>query len=140
MSLFLAAPPAAFNQSGFPPEALVLNADGSENSATNPAPVGSVISVFLNGVSPSPEIVSAPLQLASNNGWTVTNIAQASPFVTQVSLQVPSKLEGDVACTTISECDAEFQLFNIGSGDAGAQPLPVTGTAVAGMVYVGQPQ
>lgn len=141
MSLFQAAPPATFNESGFPAQALVLNADGSLNSAQNPAPFGSVISVFLNGVSPSPAIVSEPLQLSTNFGWTVTNIAQANPFVTQVSLQVPSKLENDFACTTtISECDAEFQLFNVGIEDATAQPLTVTGTEVAGTVFVGQAQ
>lgn len=139
MTLFLAAPPPVSNPSGFPTQALALNADGSVNSAKNPAPFGSEISVFLNGVSPSPDIVSTPLQLSSDYGWTVTNVSQANPFVTQVSLQVPSKLENDFACTTtISECSAEFQLFNFEDETPGAQPVMVTGTEVAGTVFVGQ--
>lgn len=141
MTLFLAAPPPTSNQTAFPNQALALNADGSLNSAKNPAPFGSVISVFLNGVSPNPAGTSEQLQLSSNYGWTMTNIVQANPFVTQVSLQVPSQLVNDFACTTtISECTAEFQLFNVEDEAPGAQPVMVTGTEVAGTVFVGQAQ
>ncbi len=139
MTLYLAAPPPASNSSSFPSQALALNADGSVNSSSNPAPLGSVISVFLNGVSPNPAGTSEPLQLSSNYGWTVTGVAQANPLVTQVNLQVPSKLQDDFACTaTLSECTAEVQLFNIGAESPGAQPVTVTGTEVAGTVFVGQ--
>lgn len=141
MSLFLATPPPASSSNGFPPQALVVNSDGSLNSSSNPAPYGSVVSVFLNGVATPPDISSTPLELSSNDGWTVTNIALANPFVTQVSLQVPSKLVNNFSCTTtLSECDAEFELINVGYESAGPEPLIVTGTEVAGTVYVGQAQ
>jgi uncharacterized protein (TIGR03437 family) len=44
---------SASNQEG--PVALALNADGSTNSPTNPAVLGSVISVFVNGLAPDPD-------------------------------------------------------------------------------------
>jgi uncharacterized protein (TIGR03437 family) len=141
LSLYLAASPPASNVSGFPPQVLALNADGSLNSATNPAPLGSVISVFLNGASSNSAPYSITLPLSSNLGWTVTNIAPANPFVMQVSLQVPSKLEDDFACnSTLTVCDAEFQLFDVGGDSAGPASGPTSGVEVAGTVYVSQTQ
>jgi len=72
--------------------ALALNADGSMNSPTNLAQPGSVVSVFVNGLAPDPQVNNAPLQLTAANGWQVTNIVQASPFVIQVDVQLPLPL------------------------------------------------
>jgi uncharacterized protein (TIGR03437 family) len=92
-TLFLNIPqtfPASGNSPG--PVALALNADGSMNSPTNLALPASVVSVFVNGLSPDPQVNNAPLQLTASNGWQVTNIVQASPFVVQVDVQLPSPL------------------------------------------------
>jgi uncharacterized protein (TIGR03437 family) len=74
------------------PIALALNADGSMNSPTNLAQPGSVVSVFVNGLAPDPQVNNGPIQLTASNGWQVTNIVQASPFVVQVDVQIPSPL------------------------------------------------
>ena len=70
--------------------ATALNADGSLNSPTNPAQPGSVITVFVNGLSMDPQVLSAPPQLYAGGGWSVTNVSQTNPFMLQVNLQVPS--------------------------------------------------
>jgi uncharacterized protein (TIGR03437 family) len=92
-SLFLNIPQtfaASLNPQG--PVALALNADGSMNSPTNLAQPGSVVSVFVNGLASDPQVDTAPPQLTASNGWQVTNIVQASPFVIQVDVQIPSPL------------------------------------------------
>jgi len=98
-SLFLNIPQtfSASNSQG--PVVLALNADGSTNAATNPAPLGSVIAVFVNGLAPVPGINYAPLQLSAPIGWQVTNIAQVSPFVIQVNVQLPSTVS-EIPVTT----------------------------------------
>ena len=86
--------PQTLAASGNSPEpiALALNADSSINSPTNLAQPGSVVSVFVNGLAPDPQVNNAPVQLTAANGWQVTNIVQASPFVVQVDVQIPSPL------------------------------------------------
>jgi uncharacterized protein (TIGR03437 family) len=92
-TLFLNIPQTfAAGGSSSGPVALALNADGSMNSPTNLAQPGSVVSVFVNGLAPDPQVNNAPLQLTAANGWQVTNIVQVSPFVVQVDVQLPSPL------------------------------------------------
>jgi len=117
-TLFLNIPqtfPASGNSPG--PVALALNADGSTNSPTNLAQPGSVVSVFVNGLSPDPQVNNAPLQLTASSGWQVTNIVQVSPFVVQVDVQLPSPL------TNVPGISGELML-NFG------------GQAFGGVVYV----
>jgi uncharacterized protein (TIGR03437 family) len=75
---------------------VVLNADGSVNSSSHGAPLGSTVSMFVNGLSGlSPEFPqesNIPLQLSASEGWSVTKIVSATPFVVRVDLQVPSSL------------------------------------------------
>jgi len=89
-TLFLNIPQtfSAGNQEG--PIALALNADGTMNSPNNPAALGSVISVFVNGLAEDPNVNYGPLQLTAPSGWQVTNIVQATPYVVQVNVQLPS--------------------------------------------------
>ncbi len=81
------------NPSLFP---VVLNKDGSVNSSSNAAPLGSTVSMFVNGLSglypQFPQESDIPLQLSTSDGWSVTNIVPATPFVLRVDLQVPSSL------------------------------------------------
>jgi uncharacterized protein (TIGR03437 family) len=94
-SLFLNIPQtfaASLNPQG--PVALALNADGSTNSPTNPALLGSVISLFVNGLAQDPDVNYGPLQLSAAPGWQVTNIVQVSPFVIQVDVQLPATVTG----------------------------------------------
>jgi saccharopine dehydrogenase (NAD+, L-lysine-forming) len=58
--------------------AVALNADGSLNSSTNPAALGSAVSVFVNGLTPDPQVNNSPLQLFTNDGWSITNVILAS--------------------------------------------------------------
>jgi uncharacterized protein (TIGR03437 family) len=75
---------------------VVLNKDGSVNSSSNAAPFGSTVSMFVNGLSglypQFPQESNIPLQLSTSDGWSVTNIVPATPFVLRVDLQVPSSL------------------------------------------------
>jgi|SRR5579863_219817 len=79
------------NPSLFP---VVLNADGSVNSSSNGAPFGSTVSMFVNGLSglypEFPQESNIPIQLSASEGWSVTRIVPATPFVVRVDLQVPS--------------------------------------------------
>ena len=49
-----------------------------------------MISVFVNGLAPDPQVNNAPLQLTAPIGWQVTNIMQVTPYVIQVNVQLPS--------------------------------------------------
>jgi len=135
-SLFLANP---VNQvSGFGAVALALNSDGSANAPANAAGLGSVVSVFVNGISPDPRVISSPATLLSTNGWTVTNLTQVNPFVTKVDLRVPSTLVNNFACTGASGvCSVGFTLYNVGFISIGQ--VVTGGEAFGGVVYVVRP-
>jgi uncharacterized protein (TIGR03437 family) len=114
--------------------ALALNSDGSVNSASNPAQNGSVISVFMNGISNS-----APPQLSSNDGWLVTGVSQANPFVLQVHLEVPAMLENNFACQSDS-CATSFTIADVNAGSTSPQSTSVSGLQVGAVVYVASAQ
>lgn len=136
-SLFLAAQP---NVSSLGFLALALNADGSLNSASNPAPLGSVISVFVNGIAPDPEVNTGQLQLFSTNGWSVTGYSQPSPFVVQVDLQVPSTLQNNFGCPPNNVCTVAFEIVDSNAEISSPQSSNVSGLAVGGTVYVNRGQ
>ncbi|HXS94128.1 MAG TPA: SBBP repeat-containing protein [Candidatus Limnocylindrales bacterium] len=92
--------------------AVARNADGSLNSASNPAQLGSVISVFVNGLS---NPTQRPL-LFAGGGWSVESSSQDSPYVLKVNLQAPSSTE-NMACTP-TLCTAGVTLFNLGLSNA----------------------
>jgi uncharacterized protein (TIGR03437 family) len=120
-SLFLNIPQtfaASLNPQG--PVALALNADGSTNSPTNPAQLGSVISLFVNGLAQDPDVNYGPLQLSAAPGWQVTNTVQVSPFVIQVDVQLPSTVTG---------------VAEVGGGGIDLM-LNFAGQAFGGVVYV----
>jgi len=126
--------------SSFGPVALALNADGSLNSSTNPAPLGSTVSVFVNGLTPDPQFNNAPLQLFTNNGWSVIDIVQASLFVVRVDLRVPSPLVNNFACSTTSACIVAFTLSDINSNVSPGQAVSSIGGPFGGVVYVNRAQ
>jgi uncharacterized protein (TIGR03437 family) len=137
-SLYLNA--AQNSQANSPgPVALALNADGSLNSPTNPAQLGSTVSVFVNGLTPDPLFNNAPLQLFTNNGWSVVDIVPANPFVQRVDLQVPSALVNNFSCPASSPCAASFTLSDLNSVSTG-QAVSSIGQAFGGIVYVDQAQ
>jgi hypothetical protein len=114
------------------PPSLALNSDGSVNSSTNPARLGSAVSVFVNGLTPDPRLISFPVQLWTSNGWSVTGIAPANPFVLQVELRVPSALVNQFSCVSPAACSAGFLLYPAGEG--------VSGEAFGGVVWVDRSQ
>jgi uncharacterized protein (TIGR03437 family) len=117
--------------------ALALNQDGSMNSVTNPARLGSSISVFANSLSPVPSVVSTPLQLSSTWGWSVTNASPETPFVTRVTLQVPATLQNNFSCSTSQDiCTAGFTIVDVDAFSVGPQPVNVKGESFGGVVYV----
>jgi uncharacterized protein (TIGR03437 family) len=142
-SLFLNIPqtfPGSGDSPGF--VAVALNADGSLNSPANPAQLGAIVSVFVNGLAPTelvnglapnPETLNAVAQLYTDNGWTVTNVVQATPFVLQVDLQTPAP-PVSLSCFP-SPCTAGFTLYNIEpvyqSAGLGTELF-----TMSGMVYV----
>jgi uncharacterized protein (TIGR03437 family) len=119
--------------------AVALNADGSQNSATNPAQTGSVISVFVNGLATDPDIALEPLQLYAGGGWSVTNFSQTNPFVLEVDLQIPSS-PVSFACQppNTSVCTATFEIFDLNSYLIGSQSGGTGGLAFGAEVYVTQ--
>ena len=97
---------------------MALNADGSTNSATNPAPLGSTISVFVNGLSSYFQATYGSAPITAGLGWTVTGIVPATTFVLQVNMQAPATLMNDFSCPG-SVCEAAFTLNLLTGGGFG---------------------
>ena len=110
---------------------MALNADGSLNSATNPAQFDSAMSVFVNGLLPPP-------LFSTDFGWSVTGVAQPNPFVVRVDLRTPSQVENDFSCT-FSVCQVGFALFDTFYSIPGSQSSAISGLAVGGTVYITPP-
>lgn len=144
LPLTLSVNPSVFLSSGqtqsgsFGSVVLALNADGSTNSSANPATLGSTVSVFVNGLTPDPRFTSLPPQLSTNNGWSVTNIEQANPFVSRVDLRVPAALVNNFACTASSVCLVGFTLYDVGFVSIGQ--VVSGGEAFGGAVFVNRGQ
>ncbi len=98
--------------------ALALNSDGSINSSTNPAEVGSVVSVFANGIAPGTSTPGSAVELSASNGWLVTNVSAVTPFVYRVDVQLPAtsnNIQGTTCLPGI--CSVPLTLFPFdGSG------------------------
>jgi uncharacterized protein (TIGR03437 family) len=135
-SLFLSNPPTQV--SGLGSVALALNANGSMNSPTNPAKLGSPVSVFVNGLTRDSRVNNFPLQLSTTNGWEVNGIVPANPFVLRVDLRVPSALVNNFSCTASSVCAVGFILYDAGFVSVGQ--LVSGGEAFGGVVYVDRTQ
>lgn len=118
---------------------LALNADGSLNSSANPAQFGSVVSVFVNGLTQDPRFNHFPPQLSTFNGWSVRDIVQANPFVMRVDLQVPSALVNNFACAPSFVCLVGFTLYEV-SGVSAGQVVTSSGEAFGGAVFVNRTQ
>jgi uncharacterized protein (TIGR03437 family) len=116
--------------------AVALNADGSQNSSANPAPAGSVISVFVNGLSSDPQIAQGTLTLYSGSAWTVMGYSQASPFVLKVDLQVPSSSSSINCQPNASACVGEFGVADLNTYLSGLQQGATGGVGFGGLVYV----
>lgn len=129
--------PGSFQTNSQEFAALALNADGSLNSSTNPAQLGSAISVFVNGLSVDPRVRLVQPVLYTGGGWTVTNYSQTSPFVLKVDLRVPA-LSANFNCQAPnpSACSATFRIYEITSYLVGLQPGNTGGLAFGGTVYV----
>lgn len=129
--------PGSYNSQFEEFEALALNADGSVNAANNGAQLGSVISVFVNGLSPNPRLGAGSPRLFTASGWSITGVSTVGPSVLEVNLQVPSTIANfscpapnPTACTAGFEITAFNSLVNpLGSAIAG--PLRILGTVYA---------
>jgi uncharacterized protein (TIGR03437 family) len=67
---------------------LATNADGTRNSCSNPAPLGSVVSVYVHGLSTTPCLCfDAALGSVST---PVLNIVPLNSFVTRLDVQLPA--------------------------------------------------
>ena len=119
---------------------VALNADGSMNSASNPAQLGSVVSVFVNGLIFDPQNLFGPAQLSTAGGWSIVNVSQASPFVTQVELRVPAaNMNFECGLPNTPACIASF-----GIQDStpyllpGSIPETAPGPVSDGAIWVGK--
>jgi uncharacterized protein (TIGR03437 family) len=131
-SVFLAQPESG-NSLGF--QAMALNADGSTNSPMNPAPLGSTISVFANGLASYFQATYGSAPITAALGWTVTGVVPATTFVLQVNMQAPATLVNDFSCSG-SVCEAAFTLNLLTGGSFGNQITGVSGESFGGLVYV----
>ena len=124
-SLFI-NPAQSFPSAGFPLfVAWALNADGSVNTSDNPAQPGSVVSVFVNGLSGFTSLVTdfQPVELSITDGWSVKNIVQVTPFVLRVDAQV--------GCAGV--CPLTLYMLNPSFGPHASSPFDL---AFGGIVYV----
>jgi len=132
-SLFVV--PGSFSLIAEQSATVALNADGSQNSPTNPAQLGSVISIFVNGLAMDPDNSFPAPDLYADGGWSVTGSSQINPFVLQVGLQVPST-SANLPCQS-NVCSAIFQIYEL-NYISPFQPGSVSGLRLAGEVYVTQ--
>jgi len=86
----LFAVPGSYNTTVQEFEALAINADGSVNSAANPAQLGSAISVFVNGLAIDPLVSYDPPLFYTGGGWALLNYKPINTYVMQVNLQAPT--------------------------------------------------
>jgi len=114
--------------------ALALNANGSKNSSTNPAPLGSVVSVFVNGLSYQ-ALENGGLQLDAGGG-ALLSYSQTNPFVLEVNIQVPSST-ANLSCQA-NVCSATFEVYDLASYLSGPTPGSASGLEFSGEVYVAQ--
>jgi len=98
-----------------------LNADGSVNAPSSPAPPGSTISVFVNGFILNPSLQNALPEFSAAEGWIVTGVTQTSPFILQVDLQAPSVFCGVGTVSSPPPCTINLSLI---SGGTAIGPLP----------------
>jgi uncharacterized protein (TIGR03437 family) len=116
--------------------AVALNANGSVNSSTNPAQLGSVISVFVNGLS-NPQVSSEPPELFESGvsfyapGGSLLNYSQPNPFVVEVKLPVPSST-ANLSCQP-NACVASFEVYDLASY---LTPSSASGLKFSGLFYV----
>jgi hypothetical protein len=138
----LANPSLFLNSTG---NVLALNADGSLNSAANPAQLGSAMSVFVNGLAPIPGVATGPPLFSTDFGWTITHFAQASPFVLRVDLRTPTQQENNFSCTfgftpiSVPVCLIGIALFDTFYSNPGPQSSPAGGLALGGTVLISPP-
>ena len=92
-----------------------LNADGSVNAPSTPAPPGSTISVFVNGFVLNPGLQNALPEFSAAGGWIVTGVTQASPFVLQVDLQAPTVFCGVGTGSSPPPCSVNLPLMSSGT-------------------------
>jgi uncharacterized protein (TIGR03437 family) len=121
--------------------AVALNANGSVNSSTNPAQLGSVISLFVNGLS-NPQVSSEPPDLYLGGvslyapGGSLLNFSQPNPFVVEVKLPVPSST-ANLSCQA-NVCVASFEVYDLASYLSGPAPAASSGLKFSGEYYVAQ--
>jgi hypothetical protein len=104
------------------------------NTSTNPAAHGSVVSVFVNGLAPNPDVQSAPVQLSAVDGWSVTNIVQVNPFVLRVDVQTPPALPPPGLGCNGSLCRLTLNSLYESSGDPHSSST--VGQAFGGVAHV----
>jgi uncharacterized protein (TIGR03437 family) len=114
--------------------ALALNQDGTVNSPTNPTALGSVVSIFVNGLAANPDLAMPPLQLYAGNGWSVINYSQTNPFVLQVALQVPAS--SAIYLCQANVCTANFEVDDLSSFTSSLLPGGSDGLKLDGEVYI----
>ena len=120
--------------------ALAVNSDGSVNSQSNPAQPGSVVSVFVNGLTPDPRIPAPPLELFTYGDWSVIGFSQTNPFVLEVNLRIPSSSANSVCQANV--CTPVFKIFDLNSYLViNGSPFDATGgLAFGGAIYMTQTQ
>ena len=124
---------------------LALNADGAANSATHPAALGETVSVFLNGLSglpretPRTSANPASIQLATDDGWSIANVAAANRFVERVDLRVPAATSFPSYCTPPQASCTTSIGFSLYYFDPYSSYPDFSGRAMEGSVYVTAP-
>jgi uncharacterized protein (TIGR03437 family) len=116
-------------------DAVALNADGSVNSSSNPAPSGSVVSVFVNGVPANLYLARGALTFSAGGGWSVVSSEQINPFVLELGLRPPP------SATTLcggSACPATFTVYDLTNYETPGGSLNPNGLSLTGLSFNGE--
>ena len=130
----LFAVPGSYNTTVQEFEALAINADGSVNSAANPAQLGSAISVFVNGLAIDPLVSYDPPLFYTGGGWALLNYKPINTYVMQVNLQAPTS-------TANMPCQGTLCTATVGITDLFSSSVPPVNIAfleLFGYVYIAQ--
>ena len=115
---------------------VATNADGSLNTCTNPAKLGSVVSVYMHGVA-SPICPCFDANLGSQSA-AVVNLVALTSFLTRVDVQIPTSFATGNKVTVPATPEGYFQL-SLSLFDVPVGPLAILSRNVVNPANPGSP-
>jgi uncharacterized protein (TIGR03437 family) len=131
-SNLISCPMGNLNANGFQPTA--LNADGSMNSCSNPAKLGSIVSFFVEGVGavqlgfPPPQTLSGVEAAIGNCTVPAANASLITGFVYQVDIPLPDMIVPCATSYSLTSMENSFEItLSSGTVPMGPRVIPTPG-------------